>query len=98
MLTNLIENRGKEFSNLIKIGDFLARTLRENVELFNVEDGVATYLTESGSVVTGKYSFKPTLKLSKILVEDSSVLEDKKVFESATDKKVMGMLSNLLVC
>ena len=96
MLTNLIENRGKEFSNLIKIGDFLARTLRENVELFNVEDGVATYLTESGSVVTGKYSFKPTLKLSKILVEDSSVLEDKKVFESATDKRVMGMLSDLL--
>ena len=96
MLTNLIENRGKEFSNLIKIGDFLARTLRENVELFNVEDGIATYLTESGSVVSGKYSFKPTLKLSKILVEDSSVLEDKKAFESATDKKVMGLLSNLL--
>ena len=96
MLTNLIENRGKEFSNLIKIGDFLARTLRENVELFNVEEGIVTYLTESGSVVSGKYSFKPTLKLSKIIVEDSSVLEDKKAFESATDKKVMGLLSNLL--
>ena len=96
MLTNLIENRGKEFSNLIKIGDFLARTLRENVELFNVEEGIVTYLTESGSVVSGKYSFKPTLKLSKIVVEDSSVLEDKKAFESATDKKVMGLLSNLL--
>ena len=37
MLTNLIENRGKEFSNLIKIGDYLARTLRENVEMFGVE-------------------------------------------------------------
>ena len=96
MLTNLIENRGKEFSNLIKIGDFLARTLRENVELFNVEEGIVTYLTESGSVVSGKYSFKPTLKLSKIIVEESSVLEDKKAFESATDKKVMGLLSNLL--
>jgi len=96
MLTNLIENRGKEFSNLIKIGDFLARTLRENVELFNVEEGIVTYLTESGSVISGKYSFKPTLKLSKIIVEESSVLEDKKAFESATDKKVMGLLSNLL--
>ena len=96
MLTNLIENRGKEFSNLIKIGDYLARTLRENVELFSVEDGVATYLTENGSVIKGDYAFKPTLKLSKIVVEDAQVLENKKAFEEATDKKVMHVLSNLL--
>jgi hypothetical protein len=96
MLTNLIENRGKEFSNLIKIGDYLARTLRENVELFSVEDGVATYLTENGSVISGKYAFKPTLKLTKIVVEDADVLNDKKAFEEATDKKVMNVLSNLM--
>jgi len=96
MLTNLIENRGKEFSNLIKIGDYLARTLRENVELFSVEDGVATYLTENGSVISGKYTLKPTLKLSKIVVEDSSILENKKAFEEATDKRVMSVLSNLI--
>ena len=96
MLTNLIENRGKEFSNLIKIGDYLARTLRENVELFSVEDGVATYLTENGSVISGKYAFKPTLKLTKIVVEDADVLNNKKAFEEATDKKVMNVLSNLM--
>jgi len=96
MLTNLIENRGKEFSNLIKIGDYLARTLRENVEMFGVENGVATYLTESGNVISGEYSFKPALKLSKIQVEDASVLEDKKIYESSVDKKVSTMLSNLL--
>jgi hypothetical protein len=96
MLTNLIENRGKEFSNLIKIGDYLACTLRENVELFSVEDGVATYLTENGSVLSGKYTFKPTLKLTKIVVEDAAVLEDRKAFEAATDKKVMNVLSNLM--
>lgn len=96
MLTNLIENRGKEFSNLIKIGDYLARTLRENVELFSVEDGVATYLTENGSVISGKYAFKPTLKLTKIVVEDADVLNNKKAFEEATDKKVLNILSNLM--
>lgn len=96
MLTNLIENRGKEFSNLIKIGDYLACTLRENVELFSVEDGIATYLTENGSVLSGKYTFKPTLKLTKIVVEDAAVLEDRKAFEAATDKKVMNVLSNLM--
>ena len=96
MLTNLIENRGKEFSNLIKIGDYLARTLRENVELFNVEDGVVTYLTENGSVISGKYSFSPTLKITKVMVEDASVIEDQKIFEQAADRKVMNLLSNLL--
>ena len=96
MLTNLIENRGKEFSNLIKIGDYLARTLRENVEMFGVEGGVVTYLTESGSVISGKYSFKPTLKLTNIQVEDASVLEDQKVYEESVDSKISNMLSNLL--
>ncbi len=96
MFTNIIENRGKEFSNLIKIGDYLARALRENVELFNVEGDTVTYLTENGSVISGNYSFKPTLKISNVIVEDSSVLEDKKTFELTTDKKVMGLLGNLL--
>jgi len=96
MLTNLIENRGKEFSNLIKIGDYLARTLRENVEMFGVEEGVVTYLTESGNVISGQYSFKPFLKLSKIQVEDASVLEDKKIYESSVSDKISGLLYNLL--
>ena len=96
MLTNLIENRGKEFSNLIKIGDYLARTLRENVEMFGVEDGVVTYLTENGSVISGKYSFSPSLKLSKIQVENANVLEDRKIYESSVNSKISGLLSNLL--
>lgn len=96
MLTNLIENRGKEFSSLVKIGDYLARSLRENVELFYVEDGKVTYVTESGGVINANYSIKPHLKLSNIQVEDSSILEDREAFEKAADKKVSVLLSNLL--
>lgn len=95
MLTNLIENRGKEFSNILKIGDYLGRSLRENVELFSVENGVATYLTESGKVISGKYSFKPTLKLTGISVEDSSILENEDAFNSITEKKVSALISSL---
>lgn len=96
MLTNLIESRGKEFSNLIKIGDYLARSLRENVELFYCEKGKVTYLTESGHVINANYHFKPNLKLTNIEVEDSSILEDRNVFEKVTNKKVSNLLSNLL--
>jgi len=95
MLTNLFENRGKEFSNLLKIGDYLGRSLRENVELFSVDNGIVTYLTESGSVISGKYAFKPNLKLTNINVEDSSVLENQEAFDKVTEKKVFGLISNL---
>jgi len=96
MLTNLIESRGKEFSNLLKIGDYLGRSLRENVELFYVEDGKVTYLTESNKVVTANYSFKPYPKLTNIQVDDSSILENRGAFEKVVDKKVCNLLSNLL--
>jgi hypothetical protein len=96
MLTNLIENRGKEFSNLVKIGDYLARSLRENVELFYVENGKVTYLTESGGVINANYSFKPNLKLTNIEIEDSSILENREAFDLMTNKKVSNLLSNLL--
>ena len=96
MLTNLIESRGKEFSNLLKLSDYLARSLRENVELFYVENGKATFITESGGVITGNYQIKPSLKLSNIQVDNSDVLKDQKAFESVTSQKVSCLLSNLL--
>ena len=96
MLTNLIESRGKEFSNILKLSDYLARSLRENVELFYVENGKATFITESGGVITGNYQIKPVLKLTNIQVDNSDILKDQKAFESVTNKKVSGLLSNLL--
>tara|TARA_R110002126_G_scaffold84465_23_gene205292 strand:- start:215 stop:2188 length:1974 start_codon:yes stop_codon:yes gene_type:complete len=96
MFTNLIENRGKEFSNLLKIGDYLGRTLRQNVELFSVEGPEVTYITESGHVVRGSYILKPALRLINVVVESSNVLEDQKVFEKVVEGKISGLLSNLL--
>lgn len=96
MLTNLIESRGKEFSSLIKMGDYLGRALRENVELFYVENGKVTYLTESGGVITANFSIKPNAKLSNIQVDDASILEDKQAFDKVVSKKVSNLLSNLI--
>lgn len=96
MLTNLIEGRGKEFSNIVKLGDYLGRSLRENVELFFVEKDKVTYLTESGKVITGTFSSKPNLKLSNILIDDSSILENQESFEKLADKKVAKLIGNLL--
>lgn len=96
MLTNLIENRGREFSNLLKIGDYLARSLRENVELFFVDGDTVTYITESGNVITGSVVNKPSLGLVNIEVEDASILEDKEAFDNVANKKISTLLSDLL--
>lgn len=96
MFTNLIENRGKEFTNLLKIGDYLGRTLRQNVELFSVEGKEVTYITESGHVVRGRYLLNPSLSLTNVVVENSNVLEDQKVFEKVVEKKISSLLGNLL--
>jgi hypothetical protein len=96
MLTNLIEGRGKEFSNIVKLGDYLGRSLRENVELFYVENDKVTYLTESGKVIAGTFSSKPNLKLSNIQIDDTSILENQETFDVVADKKVAKLISNLL--
>lgn len=95
MLTNLFESRNKTFLNLVKLGDYLARSLRENVELFNVEDNTVTYLSESGQAIRGEFDSK-TLKLSNIVIEDATLFENKEVYSKLVDKKVNGFLADIL--
>lgn len=96
MLTNLIESRSKEFAGLIKLGDCLGRALRENIELFNTENGRVTYVTESGGVISANYSLKPNARLTNIQVDDASILEDKEAFDKVVSKRVSSLLSNLI--
>jgi len=95
MLTNLFESRNKTFLNLVKLGDYLARSLRENVELFNVEDNTVTYLSESGQAIRGEFDGK-ALKLNNIVIEDARLFEDKEVYSKLVDKKVNGFLADIL--
>jgi len=95
MLTNLFESRNKTFLNLVKLGDYLGRSLRENLELFTVNDSVVTYLTESGQAIRGSYS-NNGLTLNGIKVENASIFEDKDVYSKLVDKKVNNFLADIL--
>jgi len=57
MFDNLFENRNKTVSELIKLGDYLGRSLRENVSIFkiDVEDKSVCYVTESNKVIVGTF-------------------------------------------
>jgi len=95
MLTNIFESRNKTFLNLIKLGDYLGRSLRENVEILSVEDNSVTYLTETGYVIKGKYT-PGSLNLSNIQIQDSKIFEDKKACSMLADKKISNLLADLL--
>lgn len=96
MLINVFENRNRYFSNLIKLGDFLGRSLRENVELFSIDGNEATFITESNKVVKGTYDSNKPNVLQNIKVEDSSIFENKDEYSKIVDNKVSNFLSNII--
>ena len=58
MFVTLFEERDKKITHLIKLGDCIGRSLRENTVLFSIDSATdqVTYLTESDKVITGNYS------------------------------------------
>ena len=95
MLTNIFESRNKTFLNLVKLGDYLGRSLRESVELFSVDGDTVIYLTESKNVIRGNYKLNP-LSLTNIEVESSEIFENKEVYNKLVDKKISTLLADLL--
>ena len=57
MLTNIFSARDRKFLKLVKLGDSLGRSLRENIELFSIDGTTVTYVSESDKVIQGTYSF-----------------------------------------
>ena len=59
MFDHLFENRNTTVTHLLKLGDCLGRSLRENIELFSIEseDKKVAYLTETGKVISGVFYF-----------------------------------------
>ena len=53
MLTNIFENRNKKVTSILKLGDYLSRSLRSNVELFDLKDDTATFVTENNYIIQG---------------------------------------------
>ena len=90
MFSKLFEERDKTISLLVKLGDCLSRSLRENITLFSIDSNNAqvTYLTESNKVISGNYKLDSDVKLNNIKVQDSSVFEDGKEFDGYVNEKI----------
>ena len=97
MFDHLFENRNTTVTNLIKLGDCLGRSLRENVELFSIdsEEGKVAFLSESGKVISGNYSLQGQISLENIQVQESEIFEENEVFDSFVDQKVTDFVGSL---
>ena len=95
MLTNVLHNRDNKLSLLIKLGDCLGRSLRENVELFSVDDNNTTYLTESNKLIKGKYSITKDVVLENIKIATADIFEDAKKYDNFIGNKVGDFVKNL---
>lgn len=97
MFENLFENRNRTVSDLIKLGDYLGRSLRENVSIFkiDVEEQSVCYVTESNKVIAGTYDLSEGLRLEDIVVEDVAEFLDEARFDSLVDNKISGFVKNI---
>jgi hypothetical protein len=90
MFSKLFEERDKTVSLLVKLGDCISRSLRENLTLFSIDsnNSQVTYLTESNKVISGNYELDTDVKLKNIKVQDSSVFEDGEEFDGYVNEKI----------
>lgn len=90
MFSKLFEERDKTITHLVKLGDCLSRSLRENVSLFSIDSNSSevTYLTESNQVISGEFEIGADVTLNNIKVQDSSVFEDEEKFDEYVDSKM----------
>jgi hypothetical protein len=97
MFSNIFEERDKKISILVKLGDCLGRSLRENVTLFSL-DGAneeVSYLTESDKVITGRYNIGKDVVFEEIKVQDSSIFEDETLYDQYVNEKIHTLIENV---
>jgi hypothetical protein len=97
MFSRLFEERDKTITHLVKLGDCIGRSIRENVMLFSMDgnNDQVTYLTEGGKVITGNFSISEDVRLTNIKVQDSSVFDDEETFDGFVNEKMHSFIENI---
>jgi hypothetical protein len=93
----LYENRDKKVALLIKLGDCLGRSLRENVALFSIDGANETviYITESDKVISGSYKINKDVSLNNIKIQDSSIFNDDTLYQKYINEKVSSFVDKI---
>ena len=97
MFSKLFEERDKTISLLVKLGDCLSRSLRENITLFSIDsnNSQVTYLSESNKVISGDFKISKDVKINHIKVQDSSIFEDGKEYDTFVNDKIHSFVEGI---
>jgi len=99
MYANLLENRNRSLSDLIKLGKCVGRSLRENVKLFSVdaETQTVTYITESEHIIEGNYETEDFPTLKNIVISSTEVIKNDKLYEEHVNSQIGTFIGDLLL-
>jgi len=95
MLTNPFGRKNSKVQRILKLGDQLSLSLRENVELIDSEDSRVTFVTESGYVIEGEFDFDND-ELINIKTTTAEIFENQELFDSAVTSQISLVLNSLL--
>jgi hypothetical protein len=97
MFSNLFEERDKTITHLVKLGDCIGRSLRENVSLFSIDsaNSQVSYVTNSGMVISGKYVIGEDIGIDSIKVQDSSVFQNGEEFDNFVNEKIHSFVESV---
>jgi len=97
-MLKIFESRNKKISDIIKLGDYLGHSLRENVQVFSMDgmESKVTYLTENNYIIQGNYSIKNgSYLLEHINIQEADVFTDEKKLDSGIKNQVSLFLEDL---
>jgi hypothetical protein len=97
MFDHIFENRDKKVTNIIKLSDYLGRSLRENVEVFAIDDtdNKVTFVTEGGKIIAGEYDFEDKISLNNIQIEESDLFDNDDTFNEYVNYKISNFIEDI---
>jgi len=97
-IEDLFKVRDKSYIRLNNLTDYLGRSLRENVVIFDVDskENEISFLTESEKFITGKYTLKEgSMILEDITVDNADDVMSDEAVDNYLTEQVHSFVSNL---
>ena len=97
MFSNLFEERDKTITHLVKLGDCIGRSLRENVSLFSIDsaNSQVSYVTNSGKVISGSFVIGEDISVKGLKVQDAAVFQDGEEFDKFVNEKIHSFVESV---
>ena len=97
MFSNLFEERDKTITHLVKLGDCIGRSLRENVSLFSIDssNSQVSYVTNSGKVISGSFMIGEDISIKNLRVQDAEVFQDGTEFDKFVNEKIHSFVESV---